>query len=97
MMREASTRVKELSAVQVAYLSKGMIGLRRLVNDKNAQTELELREAIKAHAIANSDQYDPYSVSKVLRYLFAYNDGSEQSIQAFQALGQRFLANLHDR
>ena len=33
----------------------------------------------------------------MLRYLFQYNDGSELSIQAFQALGERFLVNLNDR
>jgi hypothetical protein len=55
MMRESTSRMKELSAVQVAYLSKGLIGVRKLVNEKNSITEAELREAIKMHAIKNSD------------------------------------------
>ena len=54
-MRESTSRIKELSAVQVAYLSKGLIGVRKLVNEKNSITEAELREAIKMHAIKNSD------------------------------------------
>jgi hypothetical protein len=33
----------------------------------------------------------------VLRYLYTYNDGTQSSVDVFQALGQRFLTNLHDR
>jgi len=58
---------------------------------------MQLREAIKDHAIAFKDQYDPYSTSKVLRYLFNQNDGTAKSIEVFQALGQRFLLNLQER
>ena len=54
MMSESAARMKELSPVQVAYLSKGLTGVRKLINEINSTAESELREAIKMHAIANS-------------------------------------------
>ena len=97
MMKESKERIKELQPIQVAYLSKALTNLRKVFDDKNSETELMLREAIKDHAIAFKDQYDPYSISKVLRYLFNQNDGTSKSIEVFQALGQRFLFNLQER
>lgn len=39
MMRECAQRINELSPIQVAYLSKGLIGLRKLIDDKNTLYE----------------------------------------------------------
>jgi hypothetical protein len=41
--------------------------------------------------------YDPYSISKVCRYLYSYNDGDAASLQVYETLGHRFLGNLRDR
>lgn len=46
------------------------------------------------HAVKNKDTYDPYSISKVLRYLYAFNDGSETAMQVYQALGERFITTI---
>jgi hypothetical protein len=64
-------------------LSKALTNLRKVFDDKNSETELQLREAIKDHTITFKDQYDPYSISKVLRYLFNQNDGTSKSIEVF--------------
>jgi hypothetical protein len=55
MMRESKERIKELQPVQVAYVCKGITNLRKLMDEKNSETELKLREAIKDHAISNSE------------------------------------------
>jgi len=79
-MRASKERINELQPIQIAYLSKGLNNLKKYIDDKNTLIEKELREAIKLHAINNKDQYDPYSISKVLRYLFNANDGSQSSL-----------------
>lgn len=90
--------MKDLSPIQIAYLSKGLTYMRKLlIPGVNQEFELQLREAVKLHAIEHSQSYDPYAISKVCRYLYAQNDGTETSVKAFQALGQRFITNLHDR
>ena len=63
-------RIKELQPIQIAYLCKGMTNMRKIIDEKNAETEVQLRESIKDHAIQHKNLYDPYSISKVLRYLF---------------------------
>lgn len=83
-----------MQSIQVAYLSKGLTHLRKLLTTENKDMELELREQIKQHAVQFRDHYDPYSISKVLRYLYTYNDSSDSAIQVYQALGERFLSNL---
>ena len=83
MLKDQSERIPELSSIQVAYLTKGLTNLKKMLNDSNKDYELVLRENIKQHAILNKDTYDPYSISKVLRYLYSYNDGSESSVQVF--------------
>jgi len=60
-----------------------LTNLIKIIDEKNSETEIDLREAIKDHAILNRDYYDPYSISKVLRYLFNKNDGSSKSIEVF--------------
>lgn len=55
MMKESKERIKELQPIQVAYLSKALTNLRKVFDDKNSETELQLREAIKDHAIAFKD------------------------------------------
>lgn len=71
--------------------------MKKVQNDSNKELELQIREQIKAYCVINADKFDPYSVSKVLRYLFAYNDGSESAIKAYEALGLRFFTNLIER
>ena len=75
--------MKDLQSVQVAFLSKGLTHLRKLLNEVNSDQELMLRELVKQHAILNKNSYDPYSISKVLRYLYSYNDSSESALQAY--------------
>lgn len=33
----------------------------------------------------------------MLRYLYSFNDASDSALQTYQALGERFLSNLHQR
>lgn len=80
MMKETKTRINDLAPVQIAYICKGLSDARKLFDEKNLMTESELRESIKQHAITYKDQYDPYSITKVLRYLFNQNDGSATSL-----------------
>ena len=80
MLRDQCQRVTDLSTIQVAYLSKGVSHLRKLLNPVNTELELALREKIKQHAVAHRESYDPYSISKVLRYLYSFNDSSESAL-----------------
>lgn len=51
LLRDQCQRVTDLSPIQVAYLSKGVSHLRKLLNPVNAEFEIELREKIKQHSI----------------------------------------------
>ncbi len=97
MLREVSTRIDDLSHMHIAYLSKGLTDLRKQLSLVNTDQEASLRELIKQHAIQNAMTYDPYSISKVCRYLYSYNDGDAASLQVYETLGHRFLGNLRDR
>ena len=46
----------------------------------NKQLEEKFREMIKQYSIEKANEFDPYSLSKVVRYLYAYNDGSESAV-----------------
>ena len=83
LMKDQEQRVPELQQIQVAYLCKGLTSLRKVLTPKNQEEELKLRELIKQHAIINCQTYDPYSISKVLRYLFSYNDGSDTAVATY--------------
>ncbi|CDW74365.1 UNKNOWN [Stylonychia lemnae] len=97
MLKEAKDRINELQTVQVAYLAKGVENMRKILNDNNKILEKELREVIKTYSVQNAASFDPYSVSKVLRYLYTQNDGGETSLKVYEALGMRFYQNLKER
>ena len=77
---QAQNRVTELEASEIAYLLKGVSNLHSVIKSDEAlsKKEEEFREALLAHLNqdhAKVGNFDPYTVSKVLRYLLKYNDG----------------------
>eukprot|EP00347_Sterkiella_histriomuscorum_P004264 403361113 len=97
LFQDVESRIKELSPIQVAYLTKGISDLKKVQNPQNQELEIKLREQIKQYAITNAANFDPYSISKIVRYLYTFNDGSEASIKAYEALGMKLYSNLQDR
>lgn len=71
--------------------------MKNLLNESNKKNEAKLRETIKEYCINNAARFDPYSVSKVMRYLYNYNDGSESAVKVYETLGMQFLTNLKER
>ncbi len=71
--------------------------MRSILNPKNQELEKQLREKIKVACLAKAHEFDPYSVSKVLRYLYEYNDGNALAVKTYEALGLQFLTNLKAR
>jgi len=75
----------------LSYICKGLTNLRKLIKSENKEQELALRELIKDYSMKNLELFDPYSMSKVLRYLFFYNDGKQNTIELYKKFGDRLV------
>lgn len=90
MLDQAVLRVEELEPLEIAYLLKGLTNLHSTVVSSDLVTEKEavFRKQLLAHL--NHDHtkvgsFDLYTVSKVLRYLLKYNDGSLEAQEVFKS------------
>ena len=69
-------RIQDLDHMQIAYLLKGLIKLRADFTDQIHKFEVELRQSILERLNADHEltsSFEPYSISKVLRYFLACN------------------------
>lgn len=80
----ATERVSSFDAQEIAYFLKGVTNLHYIVKaDKDLSNQEEaFRTALLEHL--NTDhtkvsRFDPYTVSKALRYLLAYNEGGAEA------------------
>ena len=96
-MKALEERIQILRPIEIAFMTKGLTHLKPFYNEVNKEFELKIRTQVKQYCLANSDKFDPYSFSKVLRYLFTFNDGNKESIQVFTKLAQHFLTDLRER
>jgi hypothetical protein len=102
MVKEAITRVDSLGGLELAYLAKGLGNLRPLIqsNEKTTEFEIELRRKIldalnEKHPMVAT--FDPYTVSKLLRYLLAYNDSSDSAINIYKSFSLLLAQTVADR
>ena len=81
-MKFEAARIDELSAIQLAYLSKGLSHLRKLFDSSNRELELLVRSQIVQRCLnifeLKLERFDPYSISKLMRYLSG-SSGNESS------------------
>ena len=89
-LTEAKERVTKLEASEIAYFLKGVTNLHSVIasDEKLVAKEESFRQALLEHL--NQDHtkvgnFDPYTVSKVLRYLLKFNDGSHQAQEIFKS------------
>ena len=102
-LKEATDRIPELQdPMELAYLVKGITNLYSVIKmDKNTENqEIEFREELLRclnhdHALLAS--FDPYAVSKLLRYLLRYNDSSTDSTEVFKSLSLLLTQTIADR
>ena len=82
-MKFEAARIDELSAIQLAYLTKGLSNLRKLFDESNKELEHLTRSQIIQRCLNIFEQklerFDPYSISKIMRYLSttSFNESSE--------------------
>ena len=88
--------------MEVAYLAKGIVNLRKLVqsNDNLKEYERGFRQKLLAHL--NKDHaliwsFDPYAVSKLLRYMLTYNDASDDAIELYKSMSLLLTKTVEDR
>ena len=89
-LEEVTDRVDQLDPQEIAYLLKGLTNLHDIVtSDPNAEEkEQKFRQQLLAHLNldhAKVSTFDPYTVSKVLRYLLKYNDGGVEAQEIFKS------------
>lgn len=61
------------SSIQLAYLSKGMVTLRKFFDEDNKALEAALKKQITETCLdkfaKRSDRFTPYAIAKLTRYL----------------------------
>ena len=99
---QAKVRVADLKQSEIAFLAKGLISMRKLIyhDPVTTQKEQDFREALLAHL--NKDHtllasFDPYSISKLLRYLLQFNDASSEAEEVFKSLSLLLTQTIADR
>lgn len=101
-LKELTQRAASLNSMEIAYIGKALVNLRRLVqaNSKHVAFESEFRSKLLAHlntAHSVVASFDPYASSKLLRYLFAFNDSSEHAVELYKSLNLLLTTTIEDR
>ena len=83
-LEQATSRVTELGPQEIAYFLKGVTHLHKVVGSEPdlVEKEQKFREQLLAHLNTDHEKvraFDPYVISKVLRYLLRYNDGGAEA------------------
>lgn len=91
MLNESKERVQNLKHLEIAYLVKGITNLKKFikVEPSLAEEEAEFRKILLEHLNKDHDlvaSFDPYSLSKLLRYLLTFNDSSPEAEEIFKSL-----------
>jgi hypothetical protein len=91
ILKEVNKRVDNLTdSLEIAYLVKGLSNLNKKISADPILTQYEnqVRENLLTHLNTRHEltaRFDPYSVSKTLRYLLAYNDTSDAAIEVYKS------------
>jgi hypothetical protein len=78
LIKESTQRVANLDHLELAYLLKGLTNLRAFINESDDLTQIERKFRTQLLELLKGDlskvrSVEPYSASKLLRYLLAYD------------------------
>ena len=92
----------ELDGTEIAYLLKGLINLLNIIKSDESVEKSE--EAFRASLLehlnrdhAKVSSFDPYTVSKVLRYLLAYNEGGPEAQELYKSFSLLLTQTIKSR
>ena len=91
ILKEVNKRVNTLSdCLEIAYLVKGLSNLAKKISADPSLIEYEqqVRDSLLTHLNSRHDitrTFDPYSLSKMLRYLLTFNDSSDGAIELYKS------------
>ena len=99
---EANSRVSGLDASEIAYLLKGVTNLHDIIKSDEAVEKAEevfraslLEHLNTDHALVSS--FDPYTVSKILRYLLKYNEGGPEAQELYKSFSLLLTQTVKSR
>jgi len=103
LLKEMNSRVESLDDhLELAYLVKGITNLKDFINSNDSTKQYE--EQFRADLLASLNQnhallhkFDPYSCSKLLRYLLAYNDSTQGANEVYMSLGLHLTNIIAER
>jgi len=91
-----------MEGLEIAYMLKGVTNLHNVVKTDAAlaQSEETFRRALLEHL--NTDHvkvgnFDPYTVSKVLRYLLQFNEGGLEAQEIFKSFSLLLTQTIKSR
>ena len=105
MLKETKHRIineQITDPLDIAYLVKGITSLKTKIgsNERLIAYEEDVRGSLinclnERHDVVN--KFDPYSISKVLRYCLAYNDSSEGATELYKSLSLLLSQTIIER
>jgi hypothetical protein len=102
MLKETNKRITTLEdPLEIAYLLKGLANLKEIIYAHELNRfEEEVRQNLLEHLNIRHDvvnRFDPYSISKVLRYLLTFNDSSDGALELYKSLSLLLTQTILNR
>ena len=99
-LQEITARLDQLTIMQLTYLSKGLVNLRHLFSAENRDLDNRLCEAIQTKCLAvinsNSARFDPYSISKLMRY-FSRHTETKDTLTLYAHFAKELVRTVSQR
>jgi hypothetical protein len=96
LIKESTRRTESLSQMEIAYFCKGLTNLNTYIgtHPQLQQIEQEFRTTLLCR-LEQGVALEPYSISKVLRYLLKFNSHvDQQAMTVFQSLAHQLVQTL---
>lgn len=99
-MESVQPKIEDMTPIEMAYLTKGVENLTKLMSEENRELQKGVSEALTQRCLriqdGNLHRFDPYSMSKLMRYLSKDKLGEDQ-LTIFAGFTKQLVQTLSER